>query len=99
MDNRGDANWGSQATTNGLVSLLEERFPEAKIVGLPRSVAKPEGRARKWTEKWAPQVMRSGRYDSFKGRWVMKKLTASWEQEYADADLVVVNGEGTLHPQ
>lgn len=99
MDNRGDANWGSQATTNGLVSLLKERFPDATLTGLPRNVAKPNGHARKWTEKWAPEVMRSGKYDSIKGKWVMRKLTASWEKEYESADLVVVNGEGTLHPQ
>lgn len=98
MDNRGDRNWGSQATTQALVRLLEERFPDATIEGLPRSAADPGKPWRKRTERWAPAAMKRGFQGPF-DRAVARLLTGRWEDRWRQADLVVVNGEGTLHPQ
>lgn len=95
MDNRGDANWGSQATTNALVGLLNERFPGAEIVGVPRSAARPQNSyTRRLATKRALRLV-----DGRGSDWALDTLTKSWRDKFANADLVVVNGEGTLHPQ
>lgn len=98
MDNRGDRNWGSQATTKALVRLLEARFPGATIDGAPRDVTAPSKTWRSRTEEWAPVAMRRN-YRGFRDRFALGLLTRSWEERYEAADLVVLNGEGTLHPQ
>ncbi len=57
MDNRGDENWGSQATTTALVRLLQAAHPGAEVVGVPRSAARPRsGLTRLLVERLAPQV-------------------------------------------
>lgn len=90
MDNRGDTNWGSQATTNSLVGLLQARFPGAELRGLPRSACRPNGQIRRSLATWLVQ----------KGsNWAVDALSATWRDQFEWADLVVVNGEGTLHPQ
>jgi polysaccharide pyruvyl transferase WcaK-like protein len=90
MDNRGDSNWGSQATTNALVSLLQTRFPSAELRGVPRSACRPSGQLARWL---ATSLVQRG------SSWALDRLTESWRADFEWADLVVVNGEGTLHPQ
>jgi polysaccharide pyruvyl transferase WcaK-like protein len=90
MDNRGDSNWGSQATTNSLVMLLQTRFPGAELRGLPRSACRPEGQIKRTLATWLVQKGSS---------WAVDALSAPWRDQFEWADLVVVNGEGTLHPQ
>jgi len=97
-DNRGDRNWGSQATTQALVRLLEARFPGSTITGLPRSAADPSKFWRKRTERWAPLALARDFQGPLDGP-LMGLLTRGWEEAYAQADLVLINGEGTLHPQ
>jgi polysaccharide pyruvyl transferase WcaK-like protein len=90
MDNRGDSNWGSQATTSSLVTLLQARFPGAELRGLPRTACRPEGQVKRSLATWLVQ----------KGSpWAVDALSAGWRDQFEWADLVVVNGEGTLHPQ
>lgn len=90
MDNRGDSNWGSQATTNALATLLQTRFPGAELCGLPRSACRPEGQIKRSLATWLVQRGSS---------WAVDALSAGWRDQFEWADLVVVNGEGTLHPQ
>jgi polysaccharide pyruvyl transferase WcaK-like protein len=90
MDNRGDSNWGSQATTNALATLLQTRFPGAELRGLPRSACRPEGQIKRSLATWLVQKGSS---------WAVDTLSAPWRDQFEWADLVVVNGEGTLHPQ
>jgi polysaccharide pyruvyl transferase WcaK-like protein len=90
MDNRADTNWGSQATTTALVSLLASRFPGAEIRGVPRSACRPENGIKR---SLATALVQKG------SRWALDALTRPWRQDFEWADLVVVNGEGTLHPQ
>jgi polysaccharide pyruvyl transferase WcaK-like protein len=95
MDNRGDANWGSQATTNALVGLLTERFPGAEIRGVPRSAARPSSSyVRRFATSLALRIV-----DGRGSDWALRTLTSTWSEQFEWADLVVVNGEGTLHPQ
>jgi hypothetical protein len=90
MDNRADSNWGSQATTSALVMLLNARFPGAEVRGVPRSACRPENGIKR---SLATALVQKG------SRWALDALTRSWKQDFEWADLVVVNGEGTLHPQ
>ncbi|MEX2243706.1 MAG: polysaccharide pyruvyl transferase family protein [Fimbriimonadaceae bacterium] len=90
MDNRADSNWGSQATTSALVRLLSEAFPGAEVRGVPRSACRPENGIKR---SLATALVQKG------SRWALDALTRSWRQDFEWADLVVVNGEGTLHPQ
>ncbi len=95
MDNRGDDNWGSQATTNALVGLLVERFPGAEVRGVPRSKCRPKGQIK----RWLATTLAPGLIGESPSNWALGALASSWEREVKWADLVVVNGEGTLHPQ
>lgn len=100
MDNRGDENWGSQATTTALVRLLQAAYPGAKVVGVPRSAARPgRGLARRAVERLAPRVALRDAWSSAAGRWCAELLVGSWRRAIEGADLIVVNGEGTLHSQ
>ncbi len=90
MDNRADTNWGSQATTTALVRLLSSRFPGAEIRGVSRSACRPENAIKRTL---ATALVQKG------SRWALDALTQPWRQDFEWADLVVVNGEGTLHPQ
>lgn len=93
MDNRGDSNWGSQATTSALVALLQKRFPGARIVGVPRAATRPTKLLRNWIDAKAPGLI--DKPNSAIGFLLTRRLRAAWKA----ADLVVLNGEGTLHPQ
>lgn len=90
MDNRGDSNWGSQATTTSLVALLHSRFPQAEVRGLPRTANRPQGSLKR---SLATRLAARG------SAWALRVLTEPLQEPFAWADLVVVNGEGTLHPQ
>lgn len=92
FDNRNDPNWGSQATTHCLYSLLQERYPHAEIRGLPRDAVHHLKNWRSLAAKWLYQ-------DNILG--VLSRVVAlrpfvalsGWPQ------LIIVNGEGTLHEQ
>lgn len=100
MDNRGDENWGSQATTTALVRLLQAAHPGADVVGVPRSAARPgSGLARRAVERLAPRVALRDAWSGATGRWCAEQLVGSWRRAIEGADLIVVNGEGTLHSQ
>jgi polysaccharide pyruvyl transferase WcaK-like protein len=96
FDNSNDANWGSQATSHALRSLLSEAFPEAQIIGVERSAARPASGLRRRLCEWlGPRaaIAQNSRAKTF--HW----LTESWRAELNGSDLIVVNGEGTLHTQ
>ncbi len=95
MDNRGDSNWGSQATTTALVQLLSASFPGAEIRGVPRSACRPSGSF----TRWRATALAPGLVGERGSTWALKALTSSWAADFEWAELVVVNGEGTLHPQ
>lgn len=95
MDNRGDDNWGSQATTSALVGLLVERFPGVEIRGVPRSRCRPRGKIK----RWLATSLAPGLVGDSPSPWALRALTESWSKDLEWADLVVVNGEGTLHSQ
>lgn len=100
MDNRADENWGSQATTTVLARLLEEMHPGAEVVGVRRSAARPRsGFARRLVERVAPGIAIRDAWGTAAGRWCARQLVGSWIHVLKDADLVVTNGEGTLHSQ
>jgi polysaccharide pyruvyl transferase WcaK-like protein len=100
MDNRRDENWGSQATTTALVRLLQDAYPGAEIVGVSRSATRPRnGLTRRLVERLAPQVALRDAWGSAAGRWCAQQLVGSWLPTVRGADLIVVNGEGTLHSQ
>ncbi|MCH8274339.1 MAG: polysaccharide pyruvyl transferase family protein [Armatimonadetes bacterium] len=100
MDNRQDPNWGSQATTHALVDLLRRYHPGAEVRGLPRAAARPRGTVqRRVCEVLAPGLATAGRWEGWTARLVLDLLTSSWRHQIEWADLIVVNGEGTLHHQ
>lgn len=99
MDNRQDRNWGSQATTNALVDLLRTRFPEAKIRGVPRSATSPGKPLRYLCERLGPRILERQDWSSKMSRLALFLTTFKWSKAAAWADLVIVNGEGTLRPQ
>jgi len=100
MDNRSDENWGSQATTAALVRLLMEAHPHAEIVGIPRAAARPaSSTARRLVEKLATPVATRSAWGGRLGRWCAEQLTKGWLSAIEEAELIVVNGEGTLHSQ
>jgi polysaccharide pyruvyl transferase WcaK-like protein len=96
MDNRGDTNWGSQATTNALVQLINERFPGAHVAGVPRHQVKPSKVFRDYVDRVAPDLVADDARANFLVRYLItKRLAHVWRS----SDLIIVNGEGTLHPQ
>lgn len=96
MDNRGDTNWGSQATTNALVQLIQQRFPGARISGVPRHEVKPGKIFRDYVDRVAPDMVTEEAGKNFLVRYLLtKNLAPVWRS----SDLIIVNGEGTLHPQ
>jgi polysaccharide pyruvyl transferase WcaK-like protein len=95
MDNRADSNWGSQATTSALFRLLSEAFPGAQVRGVPRSACRPSG----GFSRWLATALAPGLVTGTGSRWALDALTRAWREDFEWADLVVVNGEGTLHPQ
>lgn len=100
MDNRADENWGSQATTTVLARLLRDAHDGAEIVGIPRSATRPRnGIKRRAIELLAPCVAGRDAWTSVAGRWCAGQLVGTWRQAIEGADLIVVNGEGTLHSQ
>ncbi len=98
LDNRLDENWGSQATTTELVRGLQATYPGATINGIRRT----EIRDPKWAfslgYRWAPRGPISNWRDPL-GKVGARLLMRKWQSALENADLVVVNGEGTLHPQ
>ncbi len=95
MDNSRDSNWGSQATTAMLIELLKKRFGGAEVRGVPRTKCRPHGNLRRSACTWlAPQLVSSGG-----PCWVLDALAREWIDDFEWADFVVVNGEGTMHPQ
>ncbi len=98
LDNRYDENWGSQATTSELVRGLQATYPEATITGIRRT----EIRNPKWAfslgYRWAPRGPKSNWRDPL-GKLGAHLLMRNWQSALENADLIVVNGEGTLHPQ
>jgi polysaccharide pyruvyl transferase WcaK-like protein len=100
MDNRNDSNWGSQATTSELVRLLQRHHPGAEVRGLPRSVTRPKNALlRRFAECAAPPAVQWGTAGTGLGAEAVRLLTGPWRAAVEWADLIVVNGEGTLHPQ
>lgn len=99
MDNRADSNWGSQASTGMLVWLLLKRFPQAEIRGVPRDLAGHRGIFRKIGERFLPEALLSGDWNSTGARIGIRATTLKWGELLDWPDLIVVNGEGTLHPQ
>ncbi|MEM2125888.1 MAG: polysaccharide pyruvyl transferase family protein [Candidatus Methanosuratincola sp.] len=100
MDNRLDSNWGSRATTNALFNLLRQSHPEAEIRGVPRSAARPRrALARRICEAVAPEAALAGNWRGWLRSRVLRWLTEKMRSDLEWADLVIVNGEGTLHPQ
>ncbi len=100
MDNRADSNWGSQATTTELVRLLKRHHPKAEIRGLPRSVTRPKNALlRRFVETAAPAAIPWAGAETGLGAEAVRLLTEPWRADVEWADLIVVNGEGTLHPQ
>ncbi len=99
MDNREDENWGSQASTSALFGLLGEKFPGAEIRGVPRSAARPSGFVVRRLAELNWRGLASGSSRGPAARGLARALTQTWASDYDWAELVVVNGEGTLHPQ
>jgi polysaccharide pyruvyl transferase WcaK-like protein len=100
MDNRSDANWGSRATTNALFQLLREAHPQAEIRGVPRSAGRPKSALmRRVCEAIAPRAAVANDWERGLRPIVLRMLTEKMRPNLEWADLIVVNGEGTLHPQ
>lgn len=100
MDNRGDSNWGSQATTNQLVHLLRSEYPGCEVRGLPRSAARPSsGLTRRLTECVAPRAAQRGVFSGGIAGVAFNALTSGMTDLLEWCDTIVVNAEGTLHPQ
>lgn len=100
MDNRADSNWGSQATTTELVRLLSAHHPGAEIRGLPRSVTRPNSALkRRLADATATSIAEWDLFETGPGLTILQWLSGGWQADIEWCDLIVVNGEGTLHPQ
>jgi len=99
MDNRGDSNWGSQATTTKLVHALKEQFPGAEIQGVRRKAAGIRGISRKLAEAILPWSLRLGSWNDPITCLALRLCTKGWQHLIDWPDLIVMNGEGTLHSQ
>lgn len=100
MDNRADSNWGSQATTTELVRLLSAHHPGVEIRGLPRSVTRPNSALkRRLADATATSFAEWDLFETGPAVTIYEWLTGGWQADVEWCDLIVVNGEGTLHPQ
>lgn len=92
FDNRNDPNWGSQATSHCLYSMLQERYPHAEIRSLPRDAIH---HLRNWRSVAATWLHQDNAFGSVARKVALRPFSAllDWPQ------LIVVNGEGTLHDQ
>jgi polysaccharide pyruvyl transferase WcaK-like protein len=99
MDNRQDRNWGSQASTKMLVKLLKEKHPYAEIRGVRRQMAGRRGYYRRVGERFLPKAMLTDNWTSIGARIGLRAVTSGWRELLDWPDLIVVNGEGTLHSQ